>query len=234
MTISPSTCRRTRSCSPRSSGWPACLEYATSTGAGSPACGPPWPASLPPSVVRACRLGTRIGSISATTTCYGSPRSSGQATSPEYGTGSLLASGFLFNLEKIFEDFIVGALSEELQARHGGVSRHGACYLDEARAVPMKPDLVWQRNGQPVGVVDAKYKLKTLTADLYQVLAYCTALRLPHGHLVYAQGNAKRHAVRYSGIEIVCHALDLTLPPAKLLAQVGDIADELVANSPAA
>jgi hypothetical protein len=37
--------------------------------------------------------------------------------------------------------------------------------------------------------------------------------------------------VQYSGIEIVCHALDLTLPPAKLLAHVGNIADELVATS---
>ncbi len=33
---------------------------------------------------------------------------------------------------------------------------------------------------------------------------------------------------------VLCHALDLTLPPAKLLAQVGGIADELVASSSAA
>ncbi|MGH3905692.1 MAG: restriction endonuclease, partial [Pseudonocardiaceae bacterium] len=68
-----------------------------------------------------------------------------------------------------------------------------------------------------------------------QVLAYCTALRLPRGHLVYARGNADpvRHVVQHAGIEIVCHALDLALPPGKLLAQVADIADELVANSPA-
>jgi 5-methylcytosine-specific restriction enzyme subunit McrC len=103
----------------------------------------------------------------------------------------------------------------------------------------MKPDLVWQVNGQPVAVVDAKYKPEKLSgypyADLYQVLAYCTALRLRCGHLVYAQGNAepKRHVIQSSGIEIVCHALDLTLPPGKLLAQVGGIADELVASSPA-
>lgn len=113
-------------------------------------------------------------------------------------------------------------------------------YLDEAAAVEMRPDLVWQVNGQPVAVVDAKYKQEKPSgypyADLYQVLAYCTALCLPRGHLVYARGSADpaRHVVRYSGIEIVCHALDLTFPPAKLLAQVGDIADELVASSPAA
>ncbi|MDQ2792326.1 MAG: restriction endonuclease [Pseudonocardiales bacterium] len=163
-----------------------------------------------------------------------------QATSPEHTRGALLAHGFLFNLWKIFEDFLIVALSEELQTRHGGRARGYSCRLDEAGAVEMKPDLVWQVNGQPVAVIDAKYKQEQPSgypyADLYQVLAYCTALRLPRGHLVYARGNADpaRHVVRYSGIEIVCHALDLTLPPAKLLAQVGDIADELVANSPAA
>lgn len=46
-----------------------------------------------------------------------------QATSPEHMPGSLLAHGFLFNLEKIFEDFLIVALSEESQARHGGVPR---------------------------------------------------------------------------------------------------------------
>ena len=42
-------------------------------------------------------------------------------------------------------------------------------------------------------------------ADLYQVLAYCTALHLPRGHLIYARGNANpvRHVVRYSSIEMV-------------------------------
>ncbi len=163
-----------------------------------------------------------------------------QATSPEHISGSLLANGFLFNLWKIFEDFVVAALAEELQTRHGGLPRDYPCHLDQNCAVTMKPDLVWQVNGRPVAVVDAKYKPEKPSgypdADLYQVLAYCTALRLPHGHLVYAQGNAepRRHVVQSSGIEIVCHALDLMLPPAKLLAQVGDIADELVASAPVA
>ncbi|MGH4018734.1 MAG: McrC family protein [Pseudonocardiaceae bacterium] len=164
-----------------------------------------------------------------------------QATSPEHTPGSLFANGFLFNLWKIFEDFLTVALSEELQARYDGVAvRHYPCHLDEARTMQLEPDLVWQVHGRPVAVVDAKYKQEKPSgypyADLYQVLAYCTALRLSRGHLVYAQGNADaiRHVIPHAGIEIVCHALDLALPPGKLLAQVADIADELVANSPAA
>lgn len=157
-----------------------------------------------------------------------------QATSPEHAPGSLLTGGFLFNMATIFENFLVGALSEQLQARHGGAPRRKPCHLDEACSVELKPDLVWQVDGQPVAVIDAKYKLETPQADLYQVLAYCTALRLPRGLLVYAQGTTQRHVVRYSGIEIACRALDLMLPPSTLLAQIGDIADELLANSSAA
>ncbi|MGH7745537.1 MAG: 5-methylcytosine restriction system specificity protein McrC, partial [Candidatus Dormibacteria bacterium] len=37
-----------------------------------------------------------------------------QATSPEHAPGQILANGFLFNLWKIFEDFLVAALSDEL------------------------------------------------------------------------------------------------------------------------
>jgi 5-methylcytosine-specific restriction enzyme subunit McrC len=161
-----------------------------------------------------------------------------QATSPEHLRGSLLAGGFLFNLWKIFEDFVVAAFAEELQVRHGGVPRNYPCHLDQNCAVTMRPDLVWQVNGRPVAVLDAKYKPEKPSgypdADLYQILAYCIALRLPRGHLVYAQGIAQHHVVQSSGIEIVCHALDLMLPPAQLLAQVGKIADELVATAPAA
>ncbi|MDQ3761524.1 MAG: McrC family protein [Actinomycetota bacterium] len=160
-----------------------------------------------------------------------------QVTSPEHTPGALFANRFLFNLWKIFEDFVVGALSEELHARYGGVAiQRYQCHLDKKYRVRMEPDLVWQVQGRPVAVVDAKYKQDKPFEDLYQVLAYCTALRLSRGHLVYARGNADpiRHAVRHADIEIVCHALDLTLPPAKLLAQVADIADELVASSPPA
>jgi hypothetical protein len=46
--------------------------------------------------------------------------------------------------------------------------------------------------------------------------------------------HASRHLGQYSGIEMVCHALDIMLPAAKLLAQIRDIADKLVTISPAA
>ncbi|MBG0818399.1 McrC family protein [Planomonospora sp. ID82291] len=163
-----------------------------------------------------------------------------RATSPEHTPGAIAANGFLFNLPKVFEDFVTVAISEELHARHGGAARpQYPCHLDDALAVRMRPDLVWELHGRPAAVADAKYKREKSAgypdADLYQMLAYCTALRLPQGHLVYAKGNAAaaRHAVRHTGIEIICHALDLTLPPEQLLTQVGGIAAELAGRQSA-
>ena len=97
----------------------------------------------------------------------------------------------------------------------------------------MKPDFLWTgRDGRKV-VVDAKYKAEKPdgfpNADLYQLLAYCTVLGIPTGHLVYAKGNETKrvHAVAGSGVSIHCHTLDLAVPMSDLLAQVADLAERL-------
>ncbi|MGC5015121.1 McrC family protein [Streptosporangium sp. DT93] len=161
-----------------------------------------------------------------------------QATSPEHSPGGVIANGFLFNLPKIFEDFVTVAVSEALHGQYGGAAySQYQCYLDEALTVRMRPDLVWEVNSRPVAVADAKYKQEKPAgypdADLYQLLAYCTALRLPRGHLIYAKGSAQAalHVVRHAGIEIVCHALDLSEPPEVVLSQVSRIVAELAAES---
>ncbi|MPZ80006.1 MAG: restriction endonuclease [Actinophytocola sp.] len=161
-----------------------------------------------------------------------------RATSPEHAPGSVTATGFLFDLSRIFEDFVTVALAESLPLHGTGAAhRQFPCTLDESSAVWMRPDLVWTVGNTPAAVVDAKYKREKPdgypNADLYQLLAYCVALGLRRGHLVYAagvgegNGEPSRHLVRRAGVEIVCHALDLTAPPATLLRQVDELAKEL-------
>jgi 5-methylcytosine-specific restriction enzyme subunit McrC len=113
--------------------------------------------------------------------------------------------------------------------------------LDVGRLIKLRPDLVrYGPAGRPVAVVDAKYKAETPAgypyADLYQLLAYCTALQLPIGHLVYAEGEAEaaRHRITHAGITIVQHALNLRQPVRALLAQVAGLAAEIAAQRPAA
>jgi 5-methylcytosine-specific restriction enzyme subunit McrC len=159
-----------------------------------------------------------------------------RATSPEFAPGTAVTNGFLFDLQKIFEDFVTVAVKEALHADFGGAAyQQFQWHLDEASIVSMKPDLVWKLHGKPVAVADAKYKQETPdghpNADLYQMLAYCTALGLPRGHLIYAKGNAEpaRHVVRQAGVEIVCHALDLAQQQAELLGQISAITAQLAA-----
>ena len=51
------------------------------------------------------------------------------------------------------------------------------------------------------------------------------------GHLVYARGNATpaRHVIRQSGIEILCHAIDLSQPPEQLIGQMSNLAELITA-----
>lgn len=161
-----------------------------------------------------------------------------RATSVEQTHGGVRFSGFMFNMAVVFEDFVTVALSEALQARGGAARRQDRAHrLDLAGKVQIRPDLVWYSDeGAPIAVVDAKYKAERPSgfpdADLYQMLAYCTALGLDRGHLVYAKGNeaATSHAIRNADVEIVQHAVDLAESPPSLLAQIELIADEVAAN----
>ncbi|MFW0786143.1 restriction endonuclease [Gordonia sp. CPCC 206044] len=150
------------------------------------------------------------------------------AQSFEQRSGDLVVTGFMFDMWRVFEDFVCTALSEALS---GHFATQHRLHLDEADRVAMRPDLVWFGAGRQVrAVIDAKYKAERPDgfpdADLYQMLAYCTALELPRGHLIYAKGNEpeRTHVVRGSGVTIHCHAVDLSEEPSVLLTRIHDIA----------
>ncbi|MEU0438694.1 MULTISPECIES: restriction endonuclease [unclassified Streptomyces] len=167
-----------------------------------------------------------------------------RGSSPEHrppGAEPLTVDGFLFDMNRLFEDFVTGALREALR-EHGLTARlQDPHHLDTARLVRLRPDLVVRGpDGRlPVAVVDAKYKVERAdgphNADLYQALAYATVLGLREAHLVYAAGRQpeRRHEVRGTagadgrGLRLVQHSLDLTREPADLLASVRRIAARL-------
>ncbi|MGW7568958.1 McrC family protein [Streptomyces tendae] len=154
-----------------------------------------------------------------------------RGASAEHSPGGLRIDGFLFDMNQLFEDFVTVALREAVRGG-GRTSRlQDSHHLDEASAIRMRPDFVlYGADDIPCAVVDAKYKAEKRggypDADLYQMLAYCTALGLREGHLVYAKGNAPHvsHQVRHAGILIHQHALDLDQDPAGLLADIGRVA----------
>ncbi len=116
----------------------------------------------------------------------------------ELERGETRASGFLVNMNDVFQGFVTGSLRESL-----GVSEHilrsdkqlpWPIFLAEGPSLRLKPDLTWWDGRRCTFVGDAKYKrvdVKNVpNADIYQILAYATALSLPGGLLVYAKGEA--------------------------------------------
>ena len=148
--------------------------------------------------------------------------------------GDARASGFLVDMNVLFQEFVTQALRETL-----GVSERtlradkgvDEIALDKEGEVQVFPDLtLWDgRNCMFVG--DAKYKdltdKKARNADLYQLLAYATALDLPGGLLIYAQGapGETTYQVKNAGKLLMVAALDLSQSIEDILSRVSDIAD---------
>ncbi|OKI08112.1 restriction endonuclease [Streptomyces sp. CB02923] len=158
--------------------------------------------------------------------------------SAEHLPGGIRMNGFLFDMNKVFEDFVCVALNNALAPYGGrGVLQAKNVHLDEEAAVRMRPDFVWYgESGVPAAVADAKYKVGTPEgypdADLYQMLAYCTALGLREGHLVYAKGSAPHagHHVRRSGVMLHQHAVSMGAPSAVLLAEIRALAERMAGS----
>jgi 5-methylcytosine-specific restriction enzyme subunit McrC len=157
--------------------------------------------------------------------------------SAEPGPGDVTIAAFVVSMAKVFEDFLTVALREALAPYLGSTEGQYPSYLDEDETIPIRPDVVHVRGGRPVAVFDAKYKLEDASsrypnADLYQMLAYCTALGLPRGWLVYAQGTAPPRSRRVvnTSIDIVPYWFDLAVRPLDLLQQVRELAAKAVSQ----
>ena len=166
-----------------------------------------------------------------------------QHATVETGRGRVRASGFLMDMNRVFEAFVRRALREELGLVERDFPDRSRTFLDQANRIRLRPDLMWWREGRCVFVGDAKYKrihhAQVPNADLYQLLAYATALDLPGGILVYAKGERDPavHRVRNAGKRLEVFALDLAGEPAAILEQISELADRvraMASNAPVA
>ncbi|MFB0836060.1 McrC family protein [Arthrobacter halodurans] len=155
-------------------------------------------------------------------------------SSLDQDTGDVDATAFLFDMWRIFEDFVATALADGLEDRGGtATSQATGRYLDAGSQVALRPDLLWHDGGRPKAVVDAKYKAVRSAAhpnaDVYQMLAYCVRFDLDTGHLVYAKGaeDPAVHEVIGHKASILCHAVDLDQSPFALLDQMSRLAERI-------
>lgn len=119
------------------------------------------------------------------------------------------APGFLMNMNDVFQQFVTRKLREVLgeSERTLRSDDEPVGTLDEDGRANLKPDISLWKNNTCIFVGDVKYKdLESRrenrvwdipSADLYQALAYATALGLPGALLIYAKGRSDRDPPSY-------------------------------------
>src|SRR5664279_1603279 len=149
--------------------------------------------------------------------------------------GSHHTSGLTIDMAALFEQFVREALREALHLSSGEFPDAHACkplHLDNACQVRLFPDLSLWIEGRCHFIGDVKYKRDTgggHNDDLYQLLAYSTAIRLPEATLIYAQGPPSPHIHNVVGkdVRLKIHHVDLAKPPSELLEQIQILAEEV-------
>lgn len=155
-------------------------------------------------------------------------------SSVEHRSGKVTATAYLFDMWRIFEDFLSSTLKSSLE-QFGGTAelQRNKEFLDLGNRLELRPDIVWTHNRQVRAVLDAKYKAVKLAnfpnPDVYQMLAYCTRFGLREGHLIYARGQEEpiTHHIYGVDVRIHCHAVNLGLPPKELVASIDKLAGRI-------
>ncbi len=145
--------------------------------------------------------------------------------------GDVRASGFLIDMNVLFQEFVTQALSEQLAGSSIELQAERREWFDRDKNVSLSPDLAcWEDSETCTFVGDAKYKniadASLPNADLYQLLAYTTALDVPGGILIYAKGEADTatYVVRHAGKRLEVFALDLAGSLDQIIARVKTLA----------
>ena len=147
--------------------------------------------------------------------------------------GEVEGAAFLIDMNTVFEQFLYVALREALDLPTTQWKQGARLYLDEGELIKMQPDLSWWVRARPAFVGDAKYKKLESEAfkhaDIYQMLAYCTAADLPSGLLVYAAGEdePRSYEIKHAGKTIEVASLDLSGTPEEILDEVGRLAERV-------
>jgi 5-methylcytosine-specific restriction enzyme subunit McrC len=142
------------------------------------------------------------------------------------------ASVFLIDMNTVFERFIRVALREALRLdvhTFPAAARGRSVHLDAEHEVPLEPDLSWWDGGRCVFAGDCKYKKTRGTipnADVYQMLAYLTALQLADGLLIYAVGEDVPHTITvpFADKRVLVRTIDVTQAPHDVLTQIAKLA----------
>ena len=151
--------------------------------------------------------------------------------------GEVAGASLLLDMNKVFEKFLYVALGEALSLPQSQWQTQAGLTLDKADAIRMHPDLSWWNGRRCLFVGDAKYKkLETNEfqhADIYQMLAYCTAADLPSGLLIYAAGEdeLREYKIWNADKTIEVASLHLNGTPETILGEVASLAERVKSHT---
>jgi 5-methylcytosine-specific restriction enzyme subunit McrC len=115
----------------------------------------------------------------------------------EFRSGRNWGISFLVDMDKVFEEFVIVGIRRVLGLTPDELAAHPAgLHLDVGRRFRFIPDGLWRsKDGHPRVVIDAKYKQRDSadSEDVYQVVAYASALGIEKAVLVYAGVPAQEH-----------------------------------------
>jgi len=138
-----------------------------------------------------------------------------QELTPGPDAGPAPCPAFLLDLDRVFEQYVTRGLVEACAGRPGYTASVQPLFTASGPVagqpdLQMRPDVVIERRGGARVVVDAKWKRPTgalLTSDVYQVLAYATALDLRRAMLVYPgrRGRAWTYSLAGGAVTVTVH-----------------------------
>lgn len=156
--------------------------------------------------------------------------------------GRTLGITFSVEMNNLFEAFIRKVVGQTARLHGFELAPQGHMPRFSDRAV-MKPDLVLRRpRGKPLAVADAKYRkvvpadgdrVKWSHANLYQLLAYCVALELDTGILIYAESEGMPSQQTTKGVPKVLRTEEVSLrgSPQEIVGRAERVARLLVAQA---
>lgn len=154
-----------------------------------------------------------------------------RGTSVSSRAGAARSVTFAFELHRVFEDFLEVALRAAFRRRGARLVRQPkGRSLDHDGTLGLEPDFIAVQDGQPVSVLDAKFKRleQDLGGDAYQLLAYQLEFGPRSGFLVSATGTRSDRAVRAVDKVLGVRPLGLDQPPERVLAEIDELADEAI------
>lgn len=119
--------------------------------------------------------------------------------SPNMSTGDTLAPAMLFDMNKLFEEFVANKLRDSFQEKNQ--KDFEVRTQDKSKQLGIKyfllqPDIVVKYQGQTIGVLDTKWKslkqtdnAKISTSDVYQMYAYAQRFKCKYNALLYPSNN---------------------------------------------